>query len=269
MLKVRDRLQRAINRCGYTLLKNATLQSLLVERGRTEAEIPFHHLDFHSSYYDQRGIGERVSQGEHRELIGGLWDEVGSLQFEFLRANGLCPETRLLDIGCGSLRLGVRAVDYLKAGNYWGTDINESLLRAGYEKEIMPSGLAHKLPRDHLVVDGEFTFATLPRNFDFAIAQSVFTHLPLNYMRLCLDSLAAHIDGPCTFFLTVFIAPDDMVSRPVSHHPGGVVTFPHRDPYHCTQADLHHIARGGHWSVEFMGDWNHPRDQKMVVFRKT
>lgn len=264
----RGRLQRIINRFGFTLLKTTTLQSILEERGRTGVECPT-RSGSHSPYYDRCNIAEHVSQGEHRELIGGLWDEIGSLQFEFLRANGLHPESRLLDIGCGSLRLGVRAVDYLNAGNYWGTDLNESLLTAGYEKEIVPAGLAHKLPRDHVVVDGEFTFANLPRNFDFAIAQSVFTHLPLNHMRLCLANLAAHVDGPCTFFLTVFIVPDEMVSGSITHQPGSAVTFPHRDPYHYTETDLHHVARGLQWTVDFLGSWNHPRDQKMVVFKRT
>jgi hypothetical protein len=128
-------------------------------------------------------LAKRVPNGEHRALIGGMWDEIGALQLDFLRARGLRPDSRLPDIGCGSLRLGVRATDYLETGNYWGTDINESLLTAGYEREIVPSGLAHKLPRDHLIVDGDFTFAHLPRDFDFVIAQSVFTHLPLNHLR--------------------------------------------------------------------------------------
>lgn len=261
-------LNRVIRRCGLTSWKAVTLQSPLVQRRRTGEEFPVGHLHVHSSYYDQCEIAQHVSQGEHRELIGGLWDEIGSLQIEFLRANGLCPEHRLLDIGCGSLRLGVRAVDYLNADNYWGTDINESLLASGYEREIVPAGLAHKLPRDHLVVDGEFAFNNIPRSFDFAIAQSLFTHLPLNHMRLCLANLATQVVGPCTFFLTVFIATDELVSRPMTHHPGGAFTFPHRDPYHCTEADLYHLARGLPWSVDFLGDWNHPRNQKMVVFRK-
>ncbi|MGC1464305.1 MAG: hypothetical protein WA792_01085, partial [Pseudolabrys sp.] len=104
-----------------------------------------------SNYYNQDWVAEGVSAGKHRALIGGLWDEIGSLQLEFLRANGLTPQSRLLDIGCGSLRLGVRAIEYLNVGHYWGTDINESLLAAGFEKEIIPNGLARKLPRENLI----------------------------------------------------------------------------------------------------------------------
>lgn len=39
-----------------------------------------------------------------REKVGGLWEQLGSLQFEYLVRNGLEPHHFLLDIGCGSLR---------------------------------------------------------------------------------------------------------------------------------------------------------------------
>jgi cyclopropane fatty-acyl-phospholipid synthase-like methyltransferase len=222
-----------------------------------------------SAYYNQDAINERVSKGDHRTVIGGLWDEIGALQLEFLQRRGLQPESRLLDIGCGSLRLGIRAVDYLDAGHYWGTDLNESLLTAGFEKEVVPAGLAHKLPRTNLVVDRDFTFANLPRNFDFIVAQSVFTHLPFNHLRLCLANLAEYVDSHCNFFVTMFIAADEELSKPVIQHAAGnIKTYPHRDPYHYSLADLRHAARGLPWTVEYIGEWNHPRNQKMVVFRK-
>jgi cyclopropane fatty-acyl-phospholipid synthase-like methyltransferase len=44
-------------------------------------------------------------------LIGGLGELMGDHQLQFLVDQGLKPEHRLLDIGCGSLRLGVKAID--------------------------------------------------------------------------------------------------------------------------------------------------------------
>lgn len=221
--------------------------------------------DVFSDFYRQQRIAEQASTGAHRKIIGGLWDEIGALQLDYLKANGLTPRSKLLDIGCGSLRLGVRAVDYLEAGNYWGTDLNQSLLDAGYDKEIVPAGLEPKLSRDRLIVDSDFSFAGVPRDVDVAIAQSVFTHLPFNHLRLCLANLAGHVTGPCTLFLTVFIAPDDALSKPFDQ--GGVQTYPHRDPYHYSVADLRHAAAGLPWAVDYIGDWGHPRHQKMVAFR--
>jgi len=34
---------------------------------------------------------EEIEQGKHRELVGGLWDEVGRLQLDFLVREGLQP----------------------------------------------------------------------------------------------------------------------------------------------------------------------------------
>ncbi|WP_052027133.1 class I SAM-dependent methyltransferase [Rhodovulum sp. PH10] len=139
-------------------------------------------------YDDKAAIAEGVRAGAHRELIGGLWDEIGRLQLDFLLTQGLLPTNHVLDIGCGSLRAGVRLVRYLDSGHYFGTDLNESLLQAGYEIEIAREGLQDKLPRTNLVTDGEFDFSWCAVSFDVAIAQSVFTHLPLNDLRVCPET---------------------------------------------------------------------------------
>lgn len=224
--------------------------------------------EHHSHYDDLDGVARRVAANEHREVIGGMWDQIGALQIDFLKSQGLLPEHTLLDIGCGSLRLGVHAVEHLNTGKYWGTDLNESLLSAGYDREIVPAGLSAKLPRGHLVTDAEFIFTGVPAQIDVAIAQSVFTHLPLNHLRLCLAKLASHLEGACDFYATFFIVDDTKVVGPVWHEPGGITTHPHKDPYHYTESDLRHAAAGLPWSVDIIGDWKHPRDQQMVRFRK-
>jgi hypothetical protein len=218
-----------------------------------------------SNYYNKAAIADAVHRGEHRQVIGDLWDEIGGLQLDFLKANGLQPHHRLLDIGCGSLRLGVRAVAYLDAGNYWGTELNETLLDAGYEKEVIPSGSSAKLPRANLVVDEDFSFKGVPPQIDFAIAASVFTHLPLNHLRLCLTNLARHVTTSCTFFFTVFTPPDGLPVTQSHRQPGGGKwTHPARDPYHYCVADLRYAAQDTPWSIQFIGEWGHPRNQMMV-----
>jgi hypothetical protein len=65
----------------------------------------------HNIYNDQWTMRADVAAGQHRELIGGLGELMGDHQLQFLVDQGLKPEHRLLDIGCGSLRLGVKAID--------------------------------------------------------------------------------------------------------------------------------------------------------------
>lgn len=219
-----------------------------------------------SHYYDEQAMSKIAGKDDYRNIVGGLWEELGSLQLEHLRSLGMQPEHRLLDIGCGALRLGVKAVGFLNAGNYVGTDLNQSFLDVGYQREILPAGLGGKLPRSNLVADAEFTFAGVPKDIDFAIAQSVFTHLPLNHLRLCLVRLADHVTGPCTFLFTIFLAPEGREAESVEQYPG-VTTHPHKDPYHYSVDDIRHAASGLPWVVEYIGPWGHPKNQTMVRAR--
>lgn len=221
----------------------------------------------HSHYDDIAGVARQARKGRHRVVIGDLWEELGALQFEYLRDNGLEPGSKLIDIGCGSLRGGVRFVSYLDAGNYFGLDSNASLLDAGFRRELTPLGLAHKAPRAQLVANGEFDFGGFPDGFDFALAQSLFTHLPLNHLRLCLARLAPKMKIGGRFFATFFVMPDDHpIGAPVRHEIGGVTTYDWRDPYHYYVRDLAYAAEALPWRMVVRGAWNHPRDQQMVEF---
>src|SRR5690349_16405338 len=133
--------------------------------------------------YGQQLTDAEIAGKKHRALVGGLWEEVGQLQFEFLKAEGLLAEHKLLDVGCGAMRGGVHFVNYLNAGNYFGLDINESLIKAG-KLELEHVGLLHKSP--NLLVNDKFEASLFKTNFDFAIALSVFTHIFMNHIQRCL-----------------------------------------------------------------------------------
>lgn len=223
-----------------------------------------------SMYAGKKHIEDSINQGEHRLLVGGAWEEIGALQLEILRSEGLQPSHNLLDIGCGSLRLGVKAVDYLEENRYWGTDLHASLLGAGYERELVPVGLDKKLPRAHLVEDGDFEFPSVASDIDYAIATSVFTHLPLNHLRLCLRRLFTHTSSQCRFLFSVFLAPSkEQLDTAVEQIPGGPITNPHRDPYHCLSEDVSYLAQGTGWQLKYLGGCNHPRGQKFFIADKT
>jgi len=218
-------------------------------------------------YYDVEMMEREVAQNHHRDVIGGLWEEIGKLQFEFLRANGLAPTSRLIDIGCGCLRGGIYFVDYLDPGNYFGMDISEELLNAGYDVELRDRCLQEKLPRANLIADGEFQFAKFPVTFDFGIAQSIFSHLPAEHIRLCLSRLAPRMEPGGILFGTFFLVPDDHPSDRPFEHPQGVQTFEQKDPFHYRFGQVRALCDGLPWQPVLIGDWGHPRDQQMVRFR--
>ncbi len=219
----------------------------------------------HSSYYDGSFISEAVDLNLHRDIIGGHWDAIGDLQFRQLVDSGLAPGHKLLDIGCGSLRGGVRFVRYLEAGHYYGLDLNVSLLDAGYDREIIPSGLAEKLPRENLVADSHFDFTRFDAEFDFALAFSLFTHLPLDVIRVCLERLAAVMKPGGSLLATFFEAPDDVPTfEDMTHPPGEITTHAGADPYHQRFADFEYLAGGLPWDVSYVGDFGHPRGQRLI-----
>ena len=98
--------------------------------------------------------------------------------------------------------------------------------------------------------------------FDFIIAQSLFTHLPLDYFGKALDNL--HATPPCKFYATFFLAPKN--TPRLRHEPGGIVTYEDRDPFHFDAEEILKEARDRNWTARCVGEWGHPRDQQMFEF---
>jgi hypothetical protein len=147
-----------------------------------------------------------------------------------LLAAGMTPEDHLLDIGCGSLRLGHKAVPFLNPGHYWGTDASLALMQHGRLTELPDP--AH-LPLQHLVEDKTFAFPGIPDTITLAIAFGVFTHLPHTDLATALTNLRRFPNLRTTLF-TTFLSDAPGPTR----QPDGVVTHPDRPPYHVTETQV-------------------------------
>jgi SAM-dependent methyltransferase len=214
--------------------------------------------------YAKRLTREELEQGAHRKRAGGLWRKMGKLQLRFLIAHGLEPRHRLLDVGCGPLRAGVRLVDYLDPGNYYGVDINESLLDVGYEVEL-PDDVRAKLPRSHLRATDRFD-CDFGVTFDFAIAQSLFTHISLNQIRLCLFRVAAHMNVGGRLYATFFEVEPETALDHVQEARQCIHS--ERNPYWYWPDDLKWAASFSPWRFRYIGEWGHPRNQRIVEFER-
>jgi cyclopropane fatty-acyl-phospholipid synthase-like methyltransferase len=214
--------------------------------------------------YHRALTDEEIRAGAHRDFVGGLWDEIGRLQFDFLVAQGLKPEHKLVDIGCGALRGGVHFVRYLKPGNYFGLDLNASLIAAG-QQELVAAGLADR--NAHLLVDDQFRLSRFEQAFDYGVSMSLFTHLYLNHIGRCLTAMRKVMHSGSQFFVTFFEAPSPIHLEPITHTPGGAVTYYDSDPFHYAFGEIEGIAQRCGLVATLIGQWNHPRDQRMIRFR--
>ena len=203
-----------------------------------------------------------VDPNWHRGAVGGLWDELGKLQLDFLVAEGLRPEHYLLDVGCGSLRAGVHFIRYLETGHYYGIDRNGERLEAGRTVELPRYGLTEKRPVLERLDD--FAVGSLGRQFDYAVAQSVFTHIPADAIELCLRNVAEVLVPGGRFFATynerTGEGPDRVDRSELPYD---------KDPiFRYDYAELARLVEGTGLEAERIGDWGHPRDQQMAVFTK-
>ncbi|MDA7426471.1 class I SAM-dependent methyltransferase [Thalassococcus lentus] len=198
---------------------------------------------------------ERIPIIGHRAFVGGqapeIWYGIGRRQFHFLVSQGLCPDHRFLDIACGSLRLGQYLIPYLQTGHYQGLEAEPALVEAGLREELLFDLNETKKPTFGYGYDFDFSFVT---GFDYAIAQSLFTHLTAEDIHLCLKNLRPVAQETSRLFVT-FSEGDAINEDSTSDaHKKWQYTFP----------ALEQITNDAGWSAHYIGDWGHERGQKMV-----
>lgn len=213
--------------------------------------------------YGRELTQQDIKQKKHRKFVGGLWEEIGQLQYDFLIKQGLKPFHQLLDVGCGCLRGGIHYIKYLEAGNYCGLDINNSLIQAGMV-EVQEAGLEQKHPR--LLVDDRFRLEKFDEKFDFIVSVSLFTHLPINIIIRCLSAVQKQLKPDGVYFSSFFQAPKSGCLEKLHHQPGGANTNYDSDPFHYSFEELLWMASIAGLDMKLIGDWNHPRNQKMAMF---
>ncbi len=133
-----------------------------------------------------------------------LWHDLASWQLDTLKHFGLRPQHRLLDVGCGAMRLGLDAVDYLEDGNYFGVDAFEPYIFLAQDL-VKRAGLNKRFT---VIVESQFRFGQFGVKFDFTILQSVFTHLSPSQCEACVTALRGVMapGGICLFTYSVGVS---------------------------------------------------------------
>ena len=186
----------------------------------------------------------------HRSFVGGDWYEIGKLQYQFLVGQGVEPHHKFLDLACGSLRLGQFLIPYLNKGHYHGLDAERDLIDNGCKEELLFDLLIKKEPK--FIVNRDFNFNSFDY-VDYGIAQSLFTHLNKYDFVDCLKKLKNKVKNK--FFITFHIAEsvqiDDSKSAPKKN-------------FYYTQEQVESFCKEAGWKTHYIGDWQHPKNQKMM-----
>jgi SAM-dependent methyltransferase len=137
---------------------------------------------------DGATVDPQILDEVHHRQYGRPW-ALGKYLFDFVVERGLRPADRLLDIGCGALRLGLPAIAYLDRGHYFGVDAHLKSLEAAVTYELPLHGLEHQRPR--LLWDDAFAFAHFGMEFDWAVDFATSLHLPKDAAATLFRNAAA------------------------------------------------------------------------------
>lgn len=203
------------------------------------------------------GLGLKPGDEHYRAYVGPPedYDLISAMVFNLLTCSGLRQHHRVLDIGCGSLRIGRLLIPYLNPGNYFGIEPNQWLVRDGILNEIGESQIQIKQPT--------FSFNTSlgdfqePLGIDFAFAQSIFSHCSKTLIQDWLRDISKHLKDDGVLFATFLIAEEDYAGEEGWIYPGCVKFRPDT---------LKAIAQGAGLEFDVI-DWMHPR-QTWAVFSK-
>ena len=119
---------------------------------------------------------------------------------------GLTPDSTVLEVGCGCLRVGYWFVRYLNAGKYFALEPNQRMLEAGREL-ILRQMEAEKRPVFSLGDD--FDFEVFATGFDFVIVFSIWTHASKAQIARMLDQFGSTARPRGKFIASWFPASSD------------------------------------------------------------
>jgi SAM-dependent methyltransferase len=201
------------------------------------------------------GTEEYTDASLYRTYVGPSenYDVAAAMQFNLLTFLGLRDNHYLLDVGCGSLRAGRLFIPYLRPGRYFGVEPEQWLIEEGIKNEIGQDLIRIKQPK--FSNDPDFTLTGFRQQFDFILAQSVFSHTSQTQMRRCLSE-AQKVMQPSAMFAATYFKGD-------ANYTGEEWVYPGRSSFRPDFMDRVAAEQG---LVCKHLDWPHPHGQSWVVF---
>ena len=185
------------------------------------------------------------------------YDYMGATQFRLLCALGLRDHHRLLDFGCGSLRAGRFFIPYLLPGHYYGIEPNSWLIEEAIRKELGADQIQIKRPEfSH---HDNFDCSVFGVEFDYIVAQSIFSHCGVDLVRKGLSAFAESL-SPNGLAAVTFIHPD----TPQEVRPADGWTYPECVGH--SPESVYQLIEGASLHGQ-PTSWEHPRQTWWLLSR--
>ncbi len=126
----------------------------------------------------------------------------GRAQFVRLLMHGLAPESKVLEIGCGCLRVAYWLVRFLDSDCYCG--IEPAHQRIEYGQRYLFSTQELQLKRPRFDFNDQFLSSPFATQFDYFLAGSIWTHCSKAQIETTLDEFQRD-SSPVGVFLTSYL----------------------------------------------------------------
>ncbi len=155
-------------------------------------------------------------------ILGGpteTFEWAGRQQLIILLEEGLNPQSRVLDVGCGSLRAGYWLTHFLDPRCYHGIEPDRSRVQAGLDNILEPEVVEHRQPRfSH---NDDFDFSVFGERFDMVLVRSVWVHASKDQIRQMLQSFSS-VAAPGAKMLASYLPADPPGPRGRPSHRRGL-----------------------------------------------
>jgi len=202
------------------------------------------------------GIGLDTGSNHYRAYVGPAedYDLVSAMVFNLMTSCGLRQHHKVLDVGCGSLRVGRLLIPYLNARNYYAIEPNKWLIEDGVQHELGRDQINIKEPL--LVIGDEIDEIDEIDRIDYTIAQSIFSHCGIELIDHWIESIVNKMSDNGVLLATFLVDEVD--------YDGNGWVYPDCVSYRTSSIEA--IARKRGLNFQML-DWAHPRQQWFAMYK--
>lgn len=176
-----------------------------------------------------------------------------------------------IDIGAGDIVLAEKLPEIGIPKIFYAQDLNQFSLDTGLNR-LKEAGIS--IDNLKTLSSDNFNFDLLPENsVDYAFSNSLFSHLNINSILLCLRNLSPKMKKNAKYFSSMIVLPEGEESTPydwsyLETKGTNVISQPTRDPYHYTDKTIFLLSSfETGFTVNKIHDYGHPF-QKLVEFQR-